>query len=177
MGDCRSVIGGVYIVQTRVLARPVSPPYDVQAGANVIEFATAQPEGAVIRLKIEGPDYDDPDKTDISELQVNLGRAGPGTERLERSGLLVLMDNGVARLDEPLPATEFFPLATNMTFTRMLRLGLRSCCLPKIEWRKRFSTFRPLPSLGWCIGGRSNAARLNAWLRGFEQLKSAVKSD
>ena len=94
----------------------VSPPYDVQAGANVIEFATAQPEGAVIRLKIEGPDYDDPDKTDISELQVNLGRAGPGTVRLERSGLLVLMDNGVARLDEPLPATEFFPLATEYDF-------------------------------------------------------------
>ena len=87
----------------------VSPPYDVQPGANVIAFATAQPKGAVIRLKIEGPDYDDPDKTDTSELQVNLGRARPGTERLERSGLLVLMDNGVARLDEPLPAMEFFP--------------------------------------------------------------------
>ena len=94
----------------------VVPPYDAQPGSNVLLFAASQPEGAVIRLRIEGPDYDDPDKTDTSELQVDLGKAGTGIERLERSGLLVLMENGVAKLDEPLPATEFSPLATEYDF-------------------------------------------------------------
>ena len=74
----------------------VVPPYDAQPGSNVLLFAASQPEGAVIRLRIEGPDYDDPDKTDTSDLQVDLGKAGTGIERLERSGLLVLMENGVA---------------------------------------------------------------------------------
>ena len=94
----------------------VQEPYDIRSGAEVVDFAAAQPEGAQIRIRIAGPDYDDPDKTDSSELQVELGKAGDGAARLERSGLLVMIENGVAKLDEPLPATEFSPLSNEYDF-------------------------------------------------------------
>lgn len=94
----------------------VQDRYDVRPGNELIEFAGAQPADAVIRVRISGPDYDDAAKTDSSELQIMLGAPGSGEERLRRQGLLVVMDGDTAKLDEPLPATEFSPLANEYDF-------------------------------------------------------------
>jgi len=94
----------------------VDSPYVSRAGVEILDFASKQPENAQIRIRISGPDYDDASNIDSSELQIDLGKPGDGSVRLQRSGLLVLIENGIAKLDEPLPATEFSPLSNEYDF-------------------------------------------------------------
>ncbi len=86
----------------------VQPPYDEKTGIEAVELAAQQPENGLMRLVIEGPDFDNAEKIVKTTLMANLGAAGDGTKRFEQAGLLVVPEGDVAKLEEPLAGTPFF---------------------------------------------------------------------
>jgi TRAP transporter 4TM/12TM fusion protein len=86
----------------------VVPPYDEKSGIEAVELAAKQPADARLRLVIEGPDFDNPDKTSKTTVMVNLGAEGEGAARLESGGLIVAPEGDVAKLEEPIAGTPFF---------------------------------------------------------------------
>jgi len=86
----------------------VQPPYDDRPGIEAVELAASQPENGLMRLVIEGPDFDNAEKTVKTTLMANLGAAGEGTKRMEQAGLLVAPEGDIAKLEEPLAGTPFF---------------------------------------------------------------------
>jgi TRAP transporter 4TM/12TM fusion protein len=86
----------------------VQPPYDEKTGIEAVELAAQQPENGLMRLVIEGPDFDNAEKIVKTTLMANLGAAGDGTKRMEQAGLLVAPEGDVAKLEEPLAGTPFF---------------------------------------------------------------------
>ncbi|MEM7636502.1 MAG: TRAP transporter fused permease subunit, partial [Pseudomonadota bacterium] len=86
----------------------VQPPYDEKTGIEAVELAASQPDNGLMRLVIEGPDFDDAEKTVKTTLMANLGAPGDGTKRMEQAGLLVVPEGDVAKLEEPLAGTPFF---------------------------------------------------------------------
>jgi hypothetical protein len=86
----------------------VQPPYDERSGTEVVDIAASQPKGEPMRLVIEGPDFDHPDKTLNLTIMANLGDEGDGLQRLEQGGLIVQPEENIAKLEEPLAGTPFF---------------------------------------------------------------------
>ena len=86
----------------------VQPPYDEKTGIEAVELAAKQPEGGLMRLVIQGPDFDHADKTVKTTLMADLGAPGDGTKRMEHAGLLVVPEGDVAKLEEPIAGTPFF---------------------------------------------------------------------
>ncbi len=98
------------LLVTFMLLRPgffldqVQPQYEAVEPDRLFEAVERQDDEAVIRLVIEGPDFDDPDKMLSRTMAFGLGPAGePGESRFERAiGLNVMMEDGQANLDEPM---------------------------------------------------------------------------
>jgi TRAP transporter 4TM/12TM fusion protein len=85
----------------------VQSPYDDRPGSEVVALAAGAPENSSLRLVVRGPDFDDPDKISERTIQADMGAAGEGLARLERNGLLILEEDGKAKLEEPLVGTAF----------------------------------------------------------------------
>ena len=58
-----------------------------------------------MRVKIQGPDFQDSERTREQTLVLDLGEAGDGTARLEQQGLVVNVDGDVAAVEEPFTGT------------------------------------------------------------------------
>ena len=84
--------------------------------AEVLEVSGSSTADQELRITVSGPDFNDPDLMRETSLVVPLGAAGEGTERLERNGLLVSIEEGAALLEEPLPASRFEDLALTFDF-------------------------------------------------------------
>ena len=94
----------------------VSPPYVDHPGVEVNEVGEKIAEGEMLRIRVSGPDFDNVDKTLSTTLQVPMGAAGSGIDRMEAAGLTVIVEDGVAKIDEPFPGTPFFQVMTNYDF-------------------------------------------------------------
>ncbi len=77
----------------------VSPKYDVRPGTEAMQLAAAVPDGGQLRVEIEGPDFDDPDVKNSTNLILNLGAAGDGESRFMNAGLNVLEEEGKVAID------------------------------------------------------------------------------
>lgn len=86
----------------------IEPPYENQAGSSAIELAAAAPENSLMRLIINGPDFDNPDQMVNRTVVVELGAAGDGEMRLNRSGLLPMVEGEISVLEEPMAGTALF---------------------------------------------------------------------
>jgi TRAP transporter 4TM/12TM fusion protein len=86
----------------------VSPPFDESPGAQIEALAGGLPAGDDLRLSVSGPDFDNPDKIKKVTLIVPLAEAGPGLDRMSTAGLQIIVDEGVAAIEEPFPNTPFF---------------------------------------------------------------------
>jgi len=86
----------------------VVPPYDEKSGIEAVELAAKQPADGRLRLVVQGPDFDDPEKLTQTTVMVNLGADGEGAARLASGGLIVAPEGDVAKLDEPIAGTPFF---------------------------------------------------------------------
>ncbi|HPE59786.1 MAG TPA: TRAP transporter permease [Thiolinea sp.] len=86
----------------------VQPPYVLHEGTKVLELAQAQPKGQPLRLEVVGPDFDKPDQMSQITLVAELNDEGDGAARLAKSGLAVMDEDGVEKLEEPMPGTPFF---------------------------------------------------------------------
>jgi TRAP transporter 4TM/12TM fusion protein len=94
----------------------VEPPFNVLAGTEVMEVAGATPAGDELRLTVSGPDFNDPDQRVETTLMVPMSEGGDGAQRLEKAGLLVMLEDGMAKLEEPLPGSAFERLGRSYDF-------------------------------------------------------------
>jgi TRAP transporter 4TM/12TM fusion protein len=114
----------------------VEPPYDERPGVEVIELAASQPKGEPIRLVIQGPDFDNPDKLIETTLMANLAPEGDGAARLEGAGLMVTPEGDIAKLEEPMAGTPFFTRFQMFDFyadkpVQVLRAEMPASRMPK----------------------------------------------
>jgi len=70
----------------------VSEPYKEVPGHEVVAMAESLPDGATIRVKIAGPDFDDPDKPNHTNIILNLGDKADVETRFMQAGLMVLQE-------------------------------------------------------------------------------------
>lgn len=85
----------------------VSPPYVDTEPTRIFETVGELPADETITVVVSGPDFDS-GKTTSTTLAVPLGAAGSGEERLNNAGLLVMVEDGVAKVEEPLAQTPYF---------------------------------------------------------------------
>ena len=94
----------------------VQPPFVEHAGSQVFELAQKAEPGTLLRLRIEGPDFNDPDRIKGTFINVELQKGATGKDRLAKSGLMITIKDGKAVLEEPMPGTPFFDLARTFDF-------------------------------------------------------------
>ena len=70
----------------------VSPPFEEFDGSMVYEKVEAMPDGASLRVKITGPDFDNPDESNHTNLVLDLGGQADAESRFMNAGLMVLQD-------------------------------------------------------------------------------------
>ncbi|MEM9097739.1 MAG: TRAP transporter permease [Pseudomonadota bacterium] len=85
----------------------VQPPFQDSPPDKVYEVVGAAPENGVLTFVVSGPDFDTGETTSTT-LLVPMGRPGEAIERLEAAGLTVILEDGLARIEEPFPQTPFF---------------------------------------------------------------------
>jgi len=129
----------------------VQPPFNIRAGTEVLEIAAKEPEGAKLRVKISGPDYDDADVMSDGTLIVPLGKAGTGEERLKRSGIIVVMEDGKAKMEEPLPGTPYADLGNSLDFYGDKPVQIVSIAMPAERTPKEIFYIPALILLGIVI--------------------------
>jgi len=76
-----------------------SAPFEEQPGGQAIVLAEAMPEGATMRIRIVGPDFDDVDKPNNTSIILKLGDKADGETRLTNAGLQVLEEDGKVIID------------------------------------------------------------------------------
>ena len=108
----------------------ISPPYMTHPGTQVMELASAEGANGNLRVKISGPDIEEPDETNRISIIVPLGAQGDGAERLKRSGILVSVDGEKAAMEEPLPGTEFEDLGRKFDFYGDTPVTISSVLIP-----------------------------------------------
>ncbi len=77
----------------------VSPPFEHRPGVEAIALAEGMPDGATMRIRIIGPDFDDPDEQNNTSILLNLGEKADGETRLTNGGLQVLEEDGKVVID------------------------------------------------------------------------------
>ena len=94
----------------------IVPAFISEPGSQVLELAGNLPVNSDLRMVVTGPDFDDSDVTTSTNLIVPLGPAGEGSVRLEKHGLLIVLEGEEAIFDEPLPGSKFERLASTFDF-------------------------------------------------------------
>ena len=77
----------------------VTPPFNINPGAQAMKIATGMPDDATMRVRIVGPDFDDPDKPNNTSVILKMGKKGSAEDRFTKAGLNVLEEDGVVKID------------------------------------------------------------------------------
>ena len=77
----------------------VSPPYEDKPGVEALSLAQAMPDNGKMRIKITGPDFDNPDINNFTTLLLELGAREDGETRFTSAGLQVLEEEGKLVVD------------------------------------------------------------------------------
>ena len=77
----------------------VSPPFAEKPGAEALEIAAGLPDDAELRIRIAGPDFDDPDELNHTNIVVKLGKQGDGESRFSQGGLMVIGEEDKVIID------------------------------------------------------------------------------
>ncbi len=94
----------------------VSPPFEERPGAEIIEIAGAAEPGTDLRIRVSGPDVSSVDKVYATTLMIPLGDKAGGEQRLDKHGLMFMIENGKAIMEEPLPGSTFEKLGRRVDF-------------------------------------------------------------
>ncbi|MBE1291873.1 MAG: TRAP transporter fused permease subunit [Rhodobacteraceae bacterium] len=84
----------------------VTEKYQSASGPQAVQLVGEQPEGSLIRFKVEGPDFDTGDNRATTITMVYPG-GEPDTAMME-NGLTVFEEDGKLLLEEPFPGTPYF---------------------------------------------------------------------
>ncbi len=82
----------------------IQPPFEQIAPADVTAMLDTAEPGQELRFVVSGPDYDTGEMKDLS-LVVPVGEGEDGASRLEAMGFITLQEDGLVKMDEPLPGT------------------------------------------------------------------------
>ena len=85
----------------------IQPPYVEHPPDRVFEVVGGAPDNGVLTFIVSGPDFDTGEMTSTT-LLVPMGRRAEAIERLEGAGLLVNLEDGFAKIEEPFPQTPYF---------------------------------------------------------------------
>ena len=109
----------------------LADPFELRPGVGVLEVAAVEPADAELRITVEGPDFNDLESRTSTDITVPLGPTGAGDARLENVGLLVLIEDGKARLEEPLLGSPFESLGRTFDFYADDPVEIASVALPR----------------------------------------------
>lgn len=86
----------------------VQAPYDLSPPASIFETASGVEADGYLKVRVKGPDFDNPDKMLETLVELPLGVAGEGEARVTDAGMVLLIEDGKALVEEPFPGTPFF---------------------------------------------------------------------
>ncbi|MCP4937474.1 MAG: TRAP transporter permease [bacterium] len=75
------------------------PPFNTNPGAQAMKIASDMPDDATMRVRIVGPDFDDPDKPNNTSVILKMGKKGSAEDRFTKAGLNVLEEDGKVKID------------------------------------------------------------------------------
>ena len=82
----------------------IQPPYQQIEPTTLVERLDTAAEGRELRVVVSGPDFDTGDLKETTML-LTVGPEPSGQERLDAMGLIILEEEGIAKLDEPMFGT------------------------------------------------------------------------
>lgn len=85
----------------------ISPPYSEKQPTKVFEVVGEMPDNGVLTFVVSGPDFDSGKMTSTT-LLIPLGQRAEAIKRLQDAGLTINLEDGLAKIEEPLPQTPFF---------------------------------------------------------------------
>ncbi|MCH9672663.1 MAG: DUF3394 domain-containing protein, partial [Gammaproteobacteria bacterium] len=85
----------------------VVPPYEATGAEKVYEVVGAIPPNGTITMVVSGPDFDTGEIASTT-LLVPLGDRAEAVKRLEKAGLQINLEDGLAKIEEPFPGSPFF---------------------------------------------------------------------
>ncbi len=129
----------------------VAAPYVDNDGAQVVELAGKRPDGSLLRLVVSGPDFNDFDVMTKTTILVPMAKGADGAGRLDKAGLLVMVEEGKAKLDEPLQGTPFSRLGKEFDFYADTPVTISSVQLPAERMPKEVFYIPALLLLGLII--------------------------
>lgn len=94
----------------------VEPEFRSLPGTQLVEVLQSADPGEELRLRIEGPDFDNPDRIEGTSLVVEVPEGADGNARLSALGLIVQNEGDVAKMDEPLPTSKFTDLGLQFDY-------------------------------------------------------------
>ncbi len=77
----------------------VSSPFEDKPGAQALSIAESMPDGASMRVRIVGPDFDNPDINNNTTILLQLGPKADGETRFTKAGLNILEEDGKVVVD------------------------------------------------------------------------------
>ncbi|AFX98943.1 TRAP transporter, 4TM/12TM fusion family protein [Candidatus Endolissoclinum faulkneri L2] len=80
----------------------IEDPFEKIEPVHIVEIANKIPENSDLRLVIKGPKLDGSDSAAYTTIVVPLGADAGGEDRLKNAGILVRIEDGIVKLDEPL---------------------------------------------------------------------------
>ncbi|HHS83254.1 MAG TPA: DUF3394 domain-containing protein, partial [Devosia sp.] len=73
----------------------VQSPFVDHSGSETVQLLEELPEGELIRLKLVGPDFDNPDQNTQTNIEIKLGpKEGTGEDRLLAAGIDAMEEDG-----------------------------------------------------------------------------------
>ncbi|PRX35307.1 TRAP transporter, 4TM/12TM fusion protein [Meinhardsimonia xiamenensis] len=93
----------------------IQEPWREIAPAEFITEVGRLAPGTELRLKVAGPDFDTGEMRE-SQVVLVIPEGASGEDRLSAVGLIVLVEDGLVKLDEPFPGTPYFETFKNYDF-------------------------------------------------------------
>ena len=85
----------------------ISPPFDISPPNSIHNVAQSMPADSLLTVVVTGPDFDTGETT-ATTILVPIDDSETGEERINASGLTVLLEGDRAIIEEPFPGTPFF---------------------------------------------------------------------
>jgi len=85
----------------------LQPRYEDSNPTLVYDIVGDAPDSGVLTFVISGPDFDTGENT-FTTILVPMGQRAEAVQRLEAAGLTIVLEDGLARVEEPFPQTPFF---------------------------------------------------------------------
>ncbi len=137
----------------------ISPPFETVEPANFVQAVGEAEPGAEIRMVASGPDFDTGQVVDTT-IVLTVGSEEGGEARVDAMGLMLLEEDGVVKLDEPMFGTPVADDLGNFDYHADEPVRISTVNLPSSQPRKELIFIPALLLLGFiAFLQRGRAAR------------------